>query len=49
MRSKVVGKNNHPSHARYKSEKRWEKNRIKSLKRTAKNQPNNKQVTDLLS
>jgi len=44
MRSKVTGKNNHPSHARYKSEKRWEVNKKKKLKRIVKEQPNNKQA-----
>jgi hypothetical protein len=47
--SKSPGKNNTPSKARYKSEKRWEKNKIKHLQKIVKKQPNNKQVINLLN
>ena len=34
--------------ARYKAQGRKEKNKVKKLKKVVKNQPNNKQVKDLL-
>ena len=42
--AKTTSKSKVAHYATYKSSKRWEANRTKRLERTAKEQPNNKQV-----